>query len=255
MQSLCTLKDFPQISLDCTASNLSPEQAANPLLVLHSVAHVFNISLSLSDLRPVTIILDLSMPNPICYRSLQKIYLTSSSIRWSQMAYQFAHELCHYVIPSDVTSHLCWLEESICELSSYYFLPKISKYWKRLGISLTTTDGEPYYPFFTSYVEDDQKKAVRFDLASFCSSAHVSPDLSKLMKNCEIRYMNAYIANELLPIFRSYPKTWHAIPLMASLRSDVSLEASLEEWIALSPEESRIGLRKIAQIFGAKISL
>ena len=247
MQSLCTLKDFPQISLDCAASNLSPGQAANPLLVLHSVAHVFNISLSLSDIRPVTIILDLSEPKPICYRSLQKIYLSSPSTRWCKMAYQFAHELCHYVIPSDVPSHLRWLEESICELSSYYFLPKISKYWRRLGINLTTAEGEPYYPFFTSYVEDDQKN-------SFCSSAHASPDLLKLIMDCEIRDMNAHIANELLPIFKSYPKTWHAIPLMASLRSDVSLEAFLEEWIALSPEESRIGLRKIAQIFGAKIS-
>lgn len=254
MQSLCTLKDFPQISLDCAASNLSPGQAANPLLVLHSVAHVFNISLSLSDIRPVTIILDLFKPNPICYRSLQKIYLTSPPTRWSQMAYQFAHELCHYVIPSDVPSNLCWLEESICELSSYYFLPKISKYWKRLGINLTTTDSEPYYPFFTSYVEDDQKKAVSFNLTTFCSSDHASPDLLKLIKDCEIRDMNAHIANELLPIFRSHPKTWHAIPFMASLRADVSLEASLEEWIALSPEESRIGLQKIAQIFGAKIS-
>lgn len=254
MQSLCTLKDFPQISLDCAASNLSPGQAANPLLVLHSVAHVFNISLSLSDIRPATIILDLSEPKPICYRSLQKIYLSSPSTRWCKMAYQFAHELCHYVIPSDVPSHLRWLEESICELSSYYFLPKISKYWRRLGINLTTAEGEPYYPFFTSYVEDDQKKAIIFDLDSFCSSAHASPDLLKLIMDCEIRDMNAHIANELLPIFKSYPKTWHAIPLMASLRSDVSLEAFLEEWIALSPEESRIGLRKIAQIFGAKIS-
>lgn len=112
----------------------------------------------------------------------------------------------------------------------------------------------PYYPFFTSYVEDDQKKAIIFDLDSFCSSAHASPDLLKLIMDCEIRDMNAHIANELLPIFKSYPKTWHAIPLMASLRSDVSLEAFLEEWIALSPEESRIGLQKIAQIFGAKIS-
>lgn len=253
MQSSYSLKDFPQITLDCTTSNLLPGQIDNLLFVLHSVAHVTNISLPLVGIRPVVIIIDPTKKNPTCHRSLQKIYLSSPPTRWCKMAYQFAHELCHYVIPSEVPFNLRWLEESICELSSYYFLPKISKYWKRIGINLKTSDGELYYPFFTSYVEDDQKKAVSFDLASFCSSTHTSSDLLKLIKDCEIRNMNTHVANELLPIFKSHPKTWHAIPLLASINSNMSLEASLAEWIALSPEESHIGLQKIAQIFGTEI--
>lgn len=253
MTSSYPLKDFPQIVLDCTASNLLPSQVGYTMLVLHSVAHVFNISLSLSNIRPVVIILDSARKNPTCYRTLQKIYLSSPPTRWCKMAYQFAHELCHYVIPSDVSSRLCWLEESICELSSYYFLPKISKYWKRIGVNLTSTEGELYYPFFTSYIEDDQKKAVDFDLSSFCSSAH-SSNLLKLINDCEIREMNAHIANEFLPVFKAHPDTWHAVPYLCQIKSDLTLKESLTEWLALSPEESRIGLRRIAQIFGAEIS-
>ena len=96
------------------------------------------------------------------------------------------------------------------------------------------------------------KKAIELNLSSF-SVIPPSDELQSLIDDCEIREKNAYIATSLLPIFYKYPCTWHAVPLLGTLSPDLSLEASLIEWIELSPEECRIGLRKIAKIFGIEL--
>ena len=247
MQNSKSLKHFPNFSLNYNASNLNLYEIQNPLLVLDSVAHVFNLSLPVTQLPSLQIILDSSRSNPTCFRQLHTIYLSSKPTSWCKIAYQFAHELCHYSIPNDVMPELGWLEESICELSSYYFLPKISKYWKRTDIRLETSDGDLYYPYFTSYVEDDKQKAKPFDL-SFINNPH-SDDFKQLTQNCYIRNKNAYIAIKLLPIFKENPKTWLAIPHLCDIKPNQTLANSLIEWISLSPCESHKGLLKIIHLF------
>lgn len=253
MNTLKKLEHFSNISFDYIRSGLQYFEAENPLFVLDSVAYVFNISIPLNSIAPVTVIFDTSREHPTCYRVTHEIYLKVRPQSWSQIAYQFAHELCHYVIPNDVTTTLAWLEESICELSSYYFLPKISKYWKRLGVQLLTDKNELYYPCFTTYVEDDCKKAIEFDLSKF--SDNTSPDLLELSNNCTLRKKNAHIANNLLPIFKKNPKTWHAIPFLCLIRPNQDISSSLKEWIVLSPPESRNGLVEVARVFGVSESL
>lgn len=60
------------------------------------------------------------------------IYLATKDNFWCQLAYQFAHEYCHHLIngPMDgenISSY--WFEESICELSSNYFMRRIAQRW------------------------------------------------------------------------------------------------------------------------------
>lgn len=250
-----SLKHFQQILFDYKKSDLHLHEIENTLLVLHSVAHVFNISIPLDKISPLTIIVDTTREMPTCFRSINSIYLSSPHTEWNRLAYQFAHELCHYIIASDVPTNLCWLEESICELSSYYFLPKITKYWKRLGIELQTADEhpEPYFPLFSTYVEKDCKKAVPFNLAKLALSP--SQDLYDLENNCKLREKNAYIANNFLPIFKKHYRTWRAIPYLCQITPHQSLSNSLAEWIELSPPESHTGLIEIARLFGAQESL
>lgn len=105
----------------------------------------------------------------------------------------------------------------------------------------------------TAKVEDDCKKAIEFDLSKF--SDNTSPDLLELSNNCTLRKKNAHIANNLLPIFKKNPKTWHAIPFLCLIRPNQDISSSLKEWIVLSPPESRNGLVEVARVFGVSESL
>ncbi|MFZ9847126.1 MAG: hypothetical protein ACO3EE_03105 [Flavobacteriales bacterium] len=48
----------------------------------------------------------------------------------SAIIYQFSHEYCHYLIDSAIKNYegrFIWLEESLCELASYFVLEKYNK--------------------------------------------------------------------------------------------------------------------------------
>lgn len=253
MGKLISLKSFPQISLDCSNYDFLENPQNNTHFVISSLLHVMSSKLPIKSVPSTKIVFSENIEKPNCDRDSGFIFLAVNPNTWDQLAYQLAHEMCHRVIPNDVVRNLRWLEESICELSSYYFLPQLSKYWRRKNVNLVYKQtNKPYYPAFEKYVKNDRKKAIELDLSSF-TVLPPSDELKSLIDDCEIREKNAYIATSLFPIFNKYPRTWHAIPLLGALSPDFSLEASLAEWIALSPEESHIGLQKIAQIFGTEI--
>lgn len=62
------------------------------------------------------------------------IYLHVNGKKWDKYTYQFAHELCHYIIdklaPEFTVGRFDWLEESLCELASFFCLKKMSQTWQ-----------------------------------------------------------------------------------------------------------------------------
>ena len=193
------------------------------------------------DTVPLTIFCDPNAATPICYRSLQSIILATNPSYWSQGAYQFAHELCHYSIPDEVQSSLRWFEESICQTASLYFLKQIGYFWHSQGVELQTSDGAPYYISFIQYANDNALEYDSFDLQDPAVIRHLELD-------CYDRRKNKHIANHLLPIFTDHPEIWKAVPLLCQIQES-SLQASLDAWILLSPEELRPGLRRIRNLF------
>ena len=253
MGKLISLNSFPQFSLDCGSYEFLENPKNNTHFVISSLLHVMNNKLPVESVPKTTIAFSENGKNPICYRESGLIILTANPNKWDQLAYQLSHEMCHRVIPNDVVQNLRWLEESICELSSYYFLPQLSKYWRRKNVNLVyAKTNKPYYPAFEKYVKNDWQKAIEINLSSF-STCPLSNELQALINNCELREQNAYIAKALLPIFKNHPNTWLAISFLGTLNPDVSLETSLEEWIKLSPKECHIGLQKISKIFGIEL--
>lgn len=182
------------------------------------------------------------------------IILNSNPSSWSRLAYQLAHEMCHTVIHGKVQQNLRWLEESICELSSYYFLPKLSEYWQNTAINLMTADGQLYYPCFKTYVENDVQKAIPFEISQLCKTPKTQL-AKKLDSDPYLRDMNSYIANRLLPIFQSHPNTWSAVPLLCNISDTSSLSDALLEWISISAAECRSALIEISNIFGLSESI
>lgn len=253
MGELISLELFPRISIDCGESDFLKDPKNNTSFVISSLLHVMSTKLPIESVPPTIIAFSENRKNPICYRDSGLIILSANPSKWNQLAYQLAHEMCHRIITNDVVQNLRWLEESICELSSYYFLPQLSKYWRRKGIMWKNpTTNKPYYLEFEKYIKEDRKKAIAIDLSSF-SVTPISDELQSLIDDCEIREKNAYIARSLFPIFDRYPNTWHAIPLLGDLKSNSSLEASLREWINLAPTEAHVGLQRIAYLFGVQV--
>lgn len=248
------IKSFPQISVGSGNYAFLENPQNNTHFVISALLHVMSSKLPIENVPSTQISFSEDRGNPVCDRMSGVIILTAKPTSWCQLAYQLAHEMCHRVIPNDVVQNLRWLEESICELSSYYFLPLLTEYLQRnklRSLELANTN-IPYYPEFKKYVSADRQKAEPLKLSSFASDTPPS-ELQLLINNCELRGKNAYIATSLLPVFNKYPRTWHAIPFLCTLSSDLSLKASLTEWIKLSPKECHIGLQKIAKIFGVEL--
>lgn len=249
MGQLISSNFFPQFLFDCNLDSVSRFAANDAVFVLDSVLHVMNISLPINSVPKTIVLFQKSHGHPTCYNNSNLIILSADICSWDQIAYQFTHEMCHRVIPNPISHNLRWLEESICEMASYYFLPKISKYWKRIEINKFAQNDELYFPYFASYAEESRRSYSSFDLSQLCALPETEI-LKQLASNPYIRDKNSYIAGCMLPFFKKHPLTWHAIPYLCNITSGQTLSNSLFEWIKISPLESQIGLNKIAQMFG-----
>lgn len=60
-----------------------------------------------------------SSETPQCFSGAQLIFLSTEGNYPQQHIYQFAHELCHFVIHKPVCSAYRWLSETLCEVMSW----------------------------------------------------------------------------------------------------------------------------------------
>lgn len=192
-----------------------------------------------------TIIIDPKFRNPYCEYSTKSIYLKTLPFSWCQIAYQFCHELCHFVISNPKPNKILWLEESICEMASYYFMEQLSNHWKKHYKHYMSSDNKPYYKFFKEYVDNDKKKAIFFNIDSLKNNTEI---LSSLQKDGINREYNANIAIQMLPIFKSYPGLWKTISCFKNIHS-TELETFLIEWNNLSPKYLKKGMKEIMKLF------
>lgn len=220
----------------------NPSEIDGFIFTLRCIVQLFDEYFSKNDSHSLIISLDHSDNSPICYRQYKIILLDTDTSLWSQAAYQFSHELCHYMIPHDVCEKLRWFEESICEVSSYFFLPILSEQWKKQNVPYMTASGIPYADSFSSYVEENMTHDIIFDI-------HSQTELLSLENDCYQREKNRYTSKLLLPIFKKNPLIWHAVPYLCKISGNQSFLNSLTEWISISPAESQIGLQEILQLF------
>lgn len=209
--------------------------------VLDCVSMLFQQQIPQIGQKSLTIV-NYPHPNhPICYREQQLILLNTSRSAWSQIAFQFAHELCHYAIPNKVDSNLRWFEESICEVASLYFLRQIGYYWLDTKVPFTTSDGAPYAASFLGYAKDRQSNIVPFDLRD-------ASTIRELEHDCYNRSRNNYVASRLLPIFTQHPEVWTAVPLLCKIH-EPSLGQALDAWILESAPSVHPALLRIRNLF------
>lgn len=152
------------------------------------------------------------------------IFLATKDNFWCQLAYQFAHEYCHHLIngPMDgenISSF--WFEESICELSSIYFMRKIAQRW----IEENTPILNAYASSVLSYCENNWSCILQVnDLPS-----RIHDNMSVLLEPNYHRDMYKVIAKSLYPIFEEYPDMWMLLPYLKRVSQDEY--GDFEHWI------------------------
>lgn len=210
--------------------------------VIDCVTGLFQQVLPSLKERGVLIRNDPDAPNPRYERRERRIILHTHPVRWAQVTYQYAHELCHHAIRQDVPDSLRFLEESLCATASFYFLRKLAYLWQARGDALYNADtGRPFAPELVSYAVEEGMNARVFNPKD--------PEMQRyLAGNCYDRAKNDYLAAQFLPIFTEYPATWLAVPQLCKVRSS-TLPAALEEWMRLSPAAAQTGLGWIRNLF------
>jgi hypothetical protein len=169
-----------------------------------------------------------------------RILLAVKDRLYSQLAYQFAHEMCHVYCNPRVSN---WLIESLGEMCSLYFLEVLAKKWET----------DPPYPHWKDYAPSFRKyREERIDsvLKQFRVARRAgNKDLirEKLAKSdaaCQ-RELNTLIALELLTVFEKFAEAWPILAHFggavekppASQTFDGDTKPDLDKLIQLLPED------------------
>lgn len=162
------------------------------------------------------------------------IYLTvKDGIRESQIIYQLAHELCHYFMKKGIKNdELKYFEESLCELSSHFFLRNKTTYY----LNSRFRNLVEYAPVLSDYSSDALASATEFEL-SF-STSYDRYD----------RNNNKHIVKLILPIFEKTPSLWSEVPKLADIEAS-TIGKLLDLWKNKATAEHKKAIQEIQNIF------
>ena len=205
----------------------------------------------LSDLEPIRIRNDRSGPIVLYDRSLRHelvVLLNAKGRRWSQHAYQFAHEFCHILCRFKAGERgNMWFEESLCEMASIYALRQMALTWEADAPYRNWRD---YSPSLGSYAEDLVKKYALPDGQSF--DRWFRENRIKLRSDPTQRELNGIVAVELLHLFEESPESWQTLRYLNVGRGQQELAFGdyLDAWESHSPRVLQPLVARIAKRFG-----
>ncbi|HEY5123387.1 MAG TPA: hypothetical protein VIK14_06595 [Ignavibacteria bacterium] len=176
------------------------------------------------------------------------IYLTTRGRLWSQYSYQFAHELCHHVINSNMNTpcdRFGWLEESLCELASLYCIDKMSRTWK---INAPFHNWKDYTEHFISYLKEVIEKPEHSITIPFKNC--LKENIEELYKNRYKRTENCIIAINLLPMFKDRPEIWKTIQYFkkVNVTADMNLDEFMNNWRQFVPDKMKNYINDIEKL-------
>lgn len=115
---------------------------------------------------------------------------------WCQVIYQLSHELTHcfiYCNNKDINKNVKWIEETICEAMSLYYLKYFSKYWKDCPLSKINPT---YFKSIEQYLDNILKKEGTNKL----SNLNNLDDLRRLNEYCEENRADRF--NEMKKLYK-----------------------------------------------------
>ncbi len=217
-------------------------KADNFLVVLDGIISLFDLYVPTENETRLRVSLVRSEDSPCCFRGTREIYLNTDIQYVSQAAYQFSHEMCHYRIPFIVAENLRWLEESVCETASHFFMRRLAH---MLGSQEDHILLKDYSPRFIDYSRRVLEKSREIDL---CSPLQIR----RLELNWYLRDENRCVARSLLPVFEAHPVLWQAVPFLGEIAPGFELRDSFSIWKKISPAVCRQAIDEFCKIFGIK---
>ena len=155
----------------------------------------------------------------------------STLAHWNQLLYQFCHEYCHHLIISDPNySNRKWFEEIICEVSSRFFLKKLSV------SNLKKRNYQIYKVNLKKYLMDNSEdvREIEWNLSDSLNVVDpYSTEITKrLMEDIDApgRPLLSFAASQIEPIFERNPSLWRSVPLIRNFRATNSLKDNFVQW-------------------------
>lgn len=192
---------------------------------------------------PFTLVNNLRFDYPMTTSSYDEIHICCLDTSWSQIAYQLSHEFCHLMIGKDVTQNMRWFEETIAEVSSLFFMLKLSSVWSQKGILGYPEYGKSLFKYVQQKIDSVDSRISLSDIANS------SPLRKHLVTDPYDRLTNLKIAKHLFPIFEENPSLWEVVPYLGNLSPDADLAKSFQEWKDFSAEKHHSDLEKIFKCF------
>lgn len=197
--------------------------------ILQEVNRVFveTFGVEVIESHPVLSVL-YSSDYPVTYRKHLLIFLSAQGRFFHNQAYQYAHELCHFMVFGNTCPEYQWLDEVMCHTMSWYAMYRFSQ-------MRNTSSGE-LLNFFYSEADGYLKKSMshRLVLHGVPIQKIIRQNLDYLHKNPIDRPLIDAIAYEIYPLFCKYPELWKIVPHLDRLKSDISLNDAIRSLIERS---------------------
>jgi hypothetical protein len=190
------------------------------------------------------------------------IRLSARDTRWDQLAYQFAHELCHVFASqttesgrdAEPTDRHQWFEEALCEAVSLFAL-------RRLGSRWAETPPYPhwraYAPAFGEYAARLQAEPHRLLHPTESPRAWLEDNRAALERDPYVRRRNELVATLLLALIEEKPEDLAGLVYLSddAVRSSQTFEEYLDAWYECCPENERGLARRVVLLFQSAPSL
>ena len=189
-----------------------------------------------------------------------RVGLEASGTYWAQFAFQFAHEFCHLLAKQSNNPALLWsdrehcnfwLEESICEVASYFGLRALAVSWK----------SPAEWPFesecFGKYSSNRMTETAR-QLPQAKSFEQWFKEEEPFLQKHPVhgkREKNCIVASQLLPLFETNPCGWEALCFLNTGERILQkpLNIHLAEWQSNSPAHLRDFIKEVAAVFSISL--
>lgn len=249
-----------QLSIEVQDGNWGDASVRDIQSVLNSVAGVLAPNFPRHASARVVVAYSKAGPRVLAQKSSDGAHVVLLNVqdrRWDQLAYQFAHELCHIfsnydqrTIGEDPASREHqWFEETLCETVSLVTLNRLAASWKT---SPPHARWDAYAPAFREYAArllsgEHRRAPAHASLGGWYTSHQAA-----LAANPYLREKNEQLATALLALFESSPDSLKALGylnLEAPLKQGFS--AYLAAWYECCPEAQRPFVRRLISLFAA----
>jgi hypothetical protein len=159
---------------------------------------------------------------PQTFRTHRLIFLSAYGDYYLQYIYQFSHELCHFMVPSEVCDSFRWFEETLCQAMSWFILQRIFD----KQVVPPCRELAYLYPTIEGYIADDMRN--RYSLNGISLPNYIAQNQDYLRGNYYDRQMNAAIAYGIYPLLMEYPELWAIVLHLHKLNEDMDLSEAIQ---------------------------